>query len=323
MEPEIKNEIPVEVQEKMDKNDIINNENIDDFKLLNMAAQIRDFKKLAAEIKEKKEKTSIEGDEYLDDIIDKMTLEEIKSMDYAKAIEICKPPEGVEDIFGGAFDSKLKEGQFKKDYLIFRKETNIALAGIDEETAKFEAEMAEYEEDMKRLSSDYGDVTGYVRKTLTDRLETAETEEQKENIRTMITMMDYAMSLENVIEFYSNSYRARVAIPNVIGPRKTTTIKNYEKVLADISCRTDFRKFGGIEKRFLPDEYKDVHENAFICAIINYVASWYKNEDNKMNGVFLAQFSINLKNLIYDRFATDKDKEEFIASVCKVIDLVK
>lgn len=320
--------VNVEVVHDPGAEDLITNENIDDFKLLNMASQLNDFKHLADDIRAKKNVIGSE-DDYLDKALENVTLEEVQKMDYAEIIKLCTPPEGVEDVFGTGFDTKIEEGKFKKDYMIFRKQSNDALKGIDEEIAKFTEEIAEYEEDMDRLMKEYSNLSGYVKKTLNDRLESAETEEQRAHIANIIHMMDIALTLDNLIEYYSNDYRARTAIPNVIGPKGKDIIKRYQKVLASINCRTDFRQFAdkryykSIEQDILPDEYKTTHENAFIYAVVNYIASLYKNEDNKMNGVFLAQFSVNLKNFIYDKFESAEEKEIFTKAVCKVVDLVK
>lgn len=309
------------------ENAIIDEDNIDAFKLLSMKSQIADLQKLAEDTRSKQsEFGNIGADkdidvDFIDERIENLTLEEIKALPDAKVDEICTSEDG-ECIL--ELDDPKKSSEFRRDYLIFRKETNEALKGIDDELLKMNEAYAEYEAEMAEVTKTYSDITNYLKHTLEEKAEKASSEEAAQRFRDMIVMIDTALTLDNMIEYYSKPHRARTAIVNILSPSTgKTIIKKYEEVITSVSCKTDFRKFGGIQAKFLPDEYKDKREDAFMYSLINYIASWHRNEDNTLNGLFLAQLSINLKNLIYDKFTTEEDKQTFINAICKVIDLVE
>lgn len=302
---------------------IITSENIDAFKVLNMKSQMNDLQKLAADVKEKQQSMArTDGDiDFIDERIKEWTIEDLKKMNDDEITKICTSDDGT--LFLDDLGDKSKNAEFRRDYLVFRKETNDALASIDAELEKLNEAYAEYEKEMGDITSQFGDITAYLKKTLHEKAEAATTEESKQRYNDMIMMIDKALTLENVIEYYLNDYHARTAVTNVKAPKKgKVTIKRYEKVIKDVSCKTDFRRYGGIELRYLPDKYKATYPNAFMYSIVNYIASWHNNDDNTLNGLFLAQFSINLKNLIHDKFTTPEEKETFINAICKVIDLV-
>lgn len=302
---------------------IVTEETMDAFKLLSMKSQINDLTSLAAQVREQQVELSGSDDDisFIDERLKDLTVDDLKNMPDKLIADLCRDENG-EVVVGGLDDVK-KDNEFRRDYLIFRKETNDALGGIDEETAKLNEAFAEYEADMDKILKEADDMTAYLKKTLAEKAEATEDEAVAQRYRDMITMIDKALTLEDVIEYYSNSFNARTAITNVISPKKgKVTIKRYEKLISDLSCKTDFRRYGGIETKFLPEEYHKKHEDAFMFGIINYIASWYKNDDNTLNGLFLAQFSINLKNLIYNKFTDEEDKNTFVNAICKIVDLV-
>lgn len=325
MSEEVTMTTPTEETVEVSANDngIVTEETMDAFKLLSMKSQINDLTALADKVKEQRaEMLGTEDDiSFIDERLANLTVEDIKNMPDKLIADLCRDENG-EVVVGGLDDTKA-DNEFRRDYLIFRKQTNDALGGIDEETAKLNEAFAEYEADMDKILKEADDMTGYLKKTLAERAEATEDERVAQRYRDMITTIDKALTLEDVIEYYSNSFNARTAITNVIAPKKgKVTIKRYEKLISDLSCKTDFRRYGGIEPRFLPEEYHNKHEDAFMFSIINYIASWYKNEDNTLNGLFLAQFSINLKNLIYNKFTNEEDKTTFVNAICKIVDLV-
>ena len=54
------------------------------------------------------------------------------------------------------------------------------------------------------------------------------------------------------------------------------------------------------------------------------VATWTQctTKDNIVNGMFLSQFCVNLKNLVYDKFETEDDKNTFVTAMCDILDMV-
>jgi len=302
---------------------IINADNMDAFKILSMKSQINDLTTLADNVRKQQAELSGSDDDiaFIDERLKDLTVEDLKNMSDKLIADLCRNEEG--EVVVGGLDDVQKDNEFRRDYLIFRKETNDALGGIDEETAKLNEAFAEYEADMDKIIKGADDMTAFLKNTLAEKAESTEDPKVAQRYRDMITTIDKALTLEDVIAYYSKPFNARTAITNVIGPKKgKVTIKRYEKLLSDLSCKTDFRRYGGLETKFLPEECHNKHEDSLMFAIINYIATWHNNEDNTLNGLFLAQFSINLKNLIYNKFPNDEDKKTFIDAACKIVDLV-
>lgn len=309
------------------ENAIITEDNIDTFKLLNLQSQRSDLKRLADDtLAKQKEFANMFSDtevdvDFIDERIANFTVDDINKLSDDEINNICISPDTGEGVL--ELDDANRTTELRRDYLIFRKETNDALAGIDAEMEKLNAAYAEYEEDIAKINASYGDITEYLKHTLEEKANNATSEESAQRFRDMIKTIDLAMSLDNMVEYYSKPYNARCAVTNIKSPNKgPKTIKNYEKVISEVSCKTDFRRYGNIQEKFLPDGYNNRYPDVFMYSLINYIASWAKNEDNVLNGLFLAQFSINLKNLVYNKFSKEEDKQTFISSICKVIDLV-
>lgn len=257
---------------------------------------------------------------FIDKQIESLSVDDIKSMNGADLIKLCTMENGKLSI-GGLFSDDDIDGI--REYIVFRKETNNSISELNGEISKLEKYYDEYNAEIKDAVSSCGDMTGHIKETINKRIENATTEEAKQRYYDMLKMLDYGLNLENVIEYYSNPYRARTAIVNVKAPKAgKQVIKHYEHVITQVSCKTDFRRFGGIEPNRLPEPYNTKPVDSFMYSIVNYIASWWKNEDNTLNGLFLAQFSINLKNLVYNKFSNDEDKQTFINAICKVLDLV-
>lgn len=288
---------------------------------VNLHTQMKDLDKMKNIIEE--QRTQFNDDlSFVDERIANMTVDEVKALSDAEITAIFTNEDGV-CIIDDIGDTVKDTAEFRRDYLIWIKESGEALANISASTAEINNAIKEYEEDIKNIIGDTGrDMTAYVKNMLQSKYDKAETEENKKLYADMIKSVDSALNLDIVIDFYSNGYRARTAVVNLVSPKtKEPTLRKYHEVMNRTGCKTDFRRFGGIEK-FLPEEYKEKRANSFMYAMINFIAFHHKHEDLKVFGLFLAQFSINLKNLIYNGFCTEEDKETFVKSVCTIIDMV-
>ena len=324
VDEEIIDNAPVEVESA---DDSMNESEYSAFDALRTKAHMSDLQKLSDELKNYQQALAQRGGEevtdidFIDERIKEHTVEELKKMSDDEIIKLCTDEDGK--LYLNDFGTEKESAEYRRDYIVFRKESNEALGAIDDEMLKLEEAYSEYEQDLKDITNKYGDITDYLKSTITKRMEEATDEKAKQRYADMNKTIDMALTLDNVIEYYSNPYRARTAVVNVKAPKSgKTVIKHYEEVLSKVSCKTDFRRFGGLEPRFLPDEYKNKPVDSFMYSMVNYIASLYKVEDKALHGLFLAQFSINLKNLIYDKFTKPSDKDTFIKAICTVLDLV-
>jgi hypothetical protein len=328
METEINNteieETTTETVETVVDQDVYTEKEQKVLKALHTRSEIADLEKMITDTVSKRKQMSLTDDEvditFIDERVKELTLEQIKAMSNDEIKAICTNDDG--DVVITLEDDQMSDA-FRRDYVVMVKETTTALDGMQEEIEKIKVEFDKYDEEIKEITAGFDDLNGYMLSVLDRRIEAAPTEEAKERYIDIKRHMNMALTLDNVIEYYSNDYRARTAVANVKAPKSgKKVIKQYETVLTSIGSKTDFRRFGGIQLKCLPDEYKNRTEDCFMYSIVNYIASWHKNEDNLLNAVFLSQFAVNLKNLIFNNFSKSEDRETFINAICKVIDLI-
>lgn len=306
--------------------DFITEDNVDTIKLLNMASQLNDMKALAQSIKNKANKPldSVDATS-ISDIIDSkvanLTVKDVEAMSDEDVYKIYTDENGkLYDFL--ALDDPKDDVSFKRDFLILRIECLASLSSLDASIASLEESMAEYEDEIKELINKFGNMSGYIKYYLTDKMDNATTDKEKDKYNRMIIAMDESLTLSNVKRFYSNDMNRVNLIPNFVMVKKTANVqKKYETVRTRIRSRTNLFDFGDIEKRYLPEKYH-VRNNLFVFSIINMVASWIKQEDNLSNGLFLSQFCVNMKNLVYDKFDSEEEKETFVTAACEVLDMV-
>lgn len=323
-------ESAVETVEEKDVNPVetlINEDNLETFKLLNMVSQLDDMKRLASDIKTKAV-GPVEGDgaddfiAIIDSRVENLTVEDVKKMTSDDIYKIYTSDEGVRFEFV-ELDNPAKDLEFKRDFLILRIESNKAIADIDAEIAKFEETISEYEEEISELTSKFSNMNEYIKSYLAEKRDAAETEDEKHKYNSMLIALDNALTLTNVKEFYKNQMNRINLIPNFVMPKKTATVyKRYDTVRKQLKMKSNLFSFGNIEKNYFPDKYHE-RNNLFVFAIINMAATWStKDKDKLMNGLFLSQFSVNLKNLIYDKFDTEEEKATFMSAACEILDMV-
>lgn len=287
-------------------------------KLFTAYDQINSINKLRDEMK--KQQRSILGDEELVNHLSKA----VSSMepDAVKALS----DEAIEEIFtidGGEIEiamdfngDKKKEIEFKRDYLVYIRESDIANETLDRELELLEKEINEDQEAIKELLSDFGDLSTFMRAKLQQEFEEAEGS-RKEKLSKTIAAYDDSYTLERVIKTYKD-LNPRNTISDYYN-RADQLFERYMKNIKKIGFNTDITIYGGLEKKFLDEKYHK-YPNLFIFSIIKMYA--HKKDINKTeDGVFLSQLLVNLKYLYGDLFADEGKKETFKNSICKVLDL--
>ena len=326
METEVVDDV-VESDESS-SDELVNEDNVDTFKLLNMVAQLDDMKQLVKSVKDNVSATTTEtkSEESADKIDEKarlLTKEEIEKMTDSQILGIFSDEDGAPYEFI-TLDNPKEDIEFKRDFLIMRSESLRAIDSIDAEIAKMEEAMKEYDEEIKEITSKYSNINQYLISNFTEKMEAAESDEEKEKYANMIAAMKDALELNRVKEFYSINVNRKNLIPNFILQKKTKVIyKKYQTMRKMFKSRTDLFNFGDIEKRYLPEKYH-ARNDLFVFSIINMVATWTQctTKDNIVNGMFLSQFCVNLKNLVYDKFETEDDKNTFVTAMCDILDMV-
>lgn len=79
-----------------------------------------------------------------------------------------------------------------------------------------------------------------------------------------------------------------------------------------------FRYFFNIEENFLPEKYH-VFNNFFLFFFMRFIS--YADPYSKEDQMVVKSFTGSLTNLIYHRFDSNESESEFIAAICKLLDL--
>jgi hypothetical protein len=269
-----------------------------------------------------RQQTAIINDEKILDELD----EKIK--DLTPEVIKALPKEAIEQIY--TIDGKplelniidIKDEQrlyeFKKDFLVYKKESMNANKQIDEALEKFEKEMVENEAELNELIKSYGDLTHYIRQSLQEDYEKATVPEIKAKFEKMIIAFDDAITLNRIFENY-----------NVLNPqnslndyklRSDSLFKKYMGTIKNLGIRTDITAFNNLELRFLPEKYHE-YPNLFLFLIIKYFAHKKDTASKASDGVFLSQLLVNVKTLFTNRFTDENQKQTFLESIEKVLDL--
>lgn len=285
-------------------------------KLFNSVDQINVVKKLREEMK--KQRTDVLGEEQSNRLSEKiahLTPEDLKKMTDEEINELYKFEDGEIEVTLD-FKDKSGETEFKRDYLIYLRETDIALKQIDEELDKLEAEMKEEEAKIKSLLSEFGDLSTFMRAKLKEEYDSSEGE-RKEKIGKVIEAFDDSYTLNRVYDYYTK-YSTRNTIDDYYR-RADQVFNKFMKAIKKIGLKTDLTSFNNLELRFLDDKYHK-HPNLFLFSVIK-MFSYKQDTITREDGVFLSQLAVNLKSLYADSFKDAEKKELFIKSISRVLDL--
>lgn len=321
-----KEQTVIELAKPVDVNDadFINDDNFGAFKLLGLKSKMHDINTIVGDITAKQNEL-VSGDDdtnFIDERLESLTEADINNMTGAQIDELLTDPDGNIVEFEVDFGNDTKRMyQFKKDYLVMRKQSQESLKTFDAEIAKINAEIAECQDEFDRLVDTYGNVSNLIRSTLQTRLDSAQSDEQKNLFKTMLDAFDNAKSLDNVKQ-YCSSYRGRQIIWDIKNDKRSDYIyRRYKKVIDSLGIKTDLTKFNFLEKRFLTEEYQG-RDNIFVFAVIHFISSWHGKQYTKADGLFLTQFTIMLKNLFYNKFEDEHDREIFISNIQDVIKII-
>lgn len=255
----------------------------------------------------------------IEERIDKISLEDLKAYTDEQIDEIFTIDGNKVDL-SNITDDKKKEAEFKRDYLIYLKESNEALKKIDEETKHLEEYLASQEAELNAALEAYGDMSTYFYKKMKKDLEHTTDPKKKEKIEKMVYNYEDAMKFETLYKHYQ-----KYSTKNTIGDyhndiRSQRLYEKYRLVMGKLGLKSDLTSFDQLETRFLPEQYHK-YPNLFLFSIIKYFAHRVGKCEKDVDGIFLSQLSVNLKKLYTDKFKDEEIKNEFLANIMKVLDL--
>lgn len=314
------------VKEKADSelNEIFDDESVKALSVLNKKAQATELSETVKKIRDRED--SFLPDDVADEFSDSLdawcethTIEDIDALTKEGLKEIFT--HGDDEIeFSLDFKNEDESIKFKKDYLKYRKESYDAIVKFDKEIEKLEEEYKEAEKELDSYIKQFGSINGLIRSRLVHMIENS-ADENKEKFEKYLEYYDYGFSLENIKQ-YARSFRGKNIYSDYKFDKNSHKIYNkYLKVCETLKITTDLTKYPDLEERCLEGDYSHT-PNLFLFSIIHYIASLYNKTDELYYGLFLSQLSINVKNLLFDKFDNDEDKHEFIKNVVEILDIL-
>lgn len=307
------------------KDDFIG-DNYDKFKMLSLYSKQKDIVNLKNNIMSNRNSmyNSPEGFKYIDDSIKDYTEDDIKKMSAEKINEIF----GTEDDNPIINTERLSDGtnidtEFKRDFLIFQKQAQDAMNTIEEEEKKLQESIAEEMKMFDDTVNTYGDIQTLVKSTILEKIANADNDHDRQLYQAIMVEYDNGFTLNNLIN-YCQSYKAKNIYSEFrLDNDKTDYIyRRYLKECKSLGIEEDeITRFTKLESRFLPEKYHN-YDNLFMFAVIHFIASWHGKNTNSSRGLFITEFMINIKNLYYNKFDNEEDKESFCNNIIKVLDLI-
>lgn len=327
-----------EITDKGPLNDVFDDEMIKNLELFKHQTELKDMEKLSAAINNKVNEPLLKttGDlfeqvvEYLDVLLDDYTIdqlneltpeevEKIYTLDAKSENENAEPitidvdtPEGVTDF------------EMKRDYLVFRKESNDANKEIAESMKELRASLDEYQEEMKTLNEEFGSIESYIIETLNKKIEANVDSPDRIELYTKIRdAYEDGYTLNRLIE-YVKSYRGKNILADFLQHERSMKIYNrYIKMNKKLGLNQDITRFSGLETYIYDaEELKGVRMNIFVFALIHYIADQKYDEIDKIFGVFVSQVIVNIKNVFYNNFPDGDSKFKFIEAVKNIIQII-
>lgn len=287
-------------------------------KLFGLNEGIQAIGKLKGEITQRK-LSVIKEDDFLAEVenrLETITVDELKVVP-ADIINTFFIHNGEPYSFEIPFEDAERELLFKRDYLIYLKESHTAMQEIDKQMEEMNNELSAHREQFDKMMAAFGGIDNYIESEMRSRYEKAEGEE-KERMATIIESFENAINFNNVYDHFKTQNTANV-IKDLNSSRVQGIYDRYKKVLQLLNITTDVADFDNLEEKFLPKEYH-AYRNLFLFAIIKMYA--YKKDyvSKSSDGVFLAQLNVNLRRL-YNGQLDEAKKEEMVNSICRVLDL--
>ena len=318
--------------------DVFDDKMINDLKLFKHQTELKDMEKLSKAINNKVNEPLLKNNsenyeqvvEYLDVLLEDYTVDQLKELtpEEVEKIYTMDAKSEDEDAESVIIEVDTKEGQndfeMKRDYLVFRKESNDANKEIAESMKELQTFMDEYKEEMKTLEEEFGSIETYIIDTLNKKIE--ENTESPERIELYTKIRDAyeeGFTLKRLTE-YVESYRGKNILADFLQHERTMKVYNrYLKMSKNIGLNQDITKFAGLESYIYDNnEIKNVRMNIFVFTVIHFIANQKYDDVDKIFGVFISQVIVNIKNVIYNNFPEGDSKFKFIEAVKHIVEII-
>ena len=266
--------------------------------------------------------------DYLDTLLGNFTVEQVKNFT-PEEVEKIYTMDALNDgdepvVIDISTDKGKSDFELKKDYLIFRKETNESMKAINESTKELQNYMVEYQEEMNQLMEEFGSMDRYIIDSLNKKIEANVDSPDKIALFTKIRdSYNEAFTLESLTK-YVKSYKGKNILLDFLNYDNSIKIyKRYLKISKKVNIEHDITKYSGFETYLYDTEQiKNVRVNIFAFAVIHYIASQKYDDLDKYFGIFISQLTVNMKNVIYNNFPSGDSHFTFMNAVRNIIQII-
>ncbi|MMZ42318.1 hypothetical protein D1872_38390 [compost metagenome] len=276
-------------------------------KLFGVVNKIKSTKGLISDIEQQQSDFVQASDEQLDHLnafVNSKTMEELKNLSPEELDEVFTFNGQVIE-FQLKLDTDVKKQVIREDYLILLKETGEAKRKLEESLEELDNIYKDSEVEIKQLIHQFGNMDNYIDAELQHKLDSMQTEEEKDRIRVMIEARRNATYLDNLIEHYQSFSVANTMNEYKRQSQGTRVFDKYLKNAKSLGITSDITRLTGIE-RHLPEKYAK-YEDLFLFTVVKYIA--YKKDLRKsIDGMFLHTLLTNISTLIL-KFDTNADEQ--------------
>ena len=304
--------------------EFIDDDNYDEFRMLSLYNKQQDIYRLQKTVKENRSKL-VERPEcldFIDEALANVSVDDIKAMSDSDINKLFDPESEEEHIDIANPEDHEFTTQFKRDFLIFQKQTIITSKEIEEEQRKIDEEVEKCKDELNELVETYKSMGSLIKAKIVEKIGKTTDDHERKLYQSMLVYYDNGFNLNNVINF-AKSYKGKSVYSDFVmdGSRSQYVYRTYKKECAMLNVQDELPRLTGLEVKFLPEKYH-AKPNLFMYTVMAYIASWHNKNTDTARGIFITEFVTNIKNLFYDKFESEDDKQTFLSNIMTVLDLI-
>lgn len=321
-------------------NDLFDEETIKNLDIYKHQAQLNDMNSLLnnvtntmnAPLVSANEENVEEMEDYLDTLIEQYTVEDLKKLTPEEVDRIYTLDTEHDGLSFDHIDISTPEGkndfEFKRDFLVFRKETYATTKSLNDSITELNAYMDEYRAEMDKLNEEYGSMDSYVAAMLDKKVDETTDDPEKARIFTSIRNAYHSAFNLDILTEYVESYKGKNILKDfVLEPDARKVYNRYIKIIKKLNMEgQDLTRFGNFETYVYDDnEIKEKHIriNIFVFALIHFIASKKYDDLDKFFGIFVSQVAVNIKNVVYNNFPEgDTNKFTFMEAARHIVEII-
>ena len=295
--------------------DFLTDDDMNKIKMLNLKSNLNDCTNMVKALETESMRLINDDDEfgkYLDEITTKYTVDEFKSMS----------DEDIEKLYsmnGEPAKSLMKDDiKFKRDYLIFKKQTDETIAKFNAEHERLEKEIAESQEEFDAVCNKFGNISEVMRERIVAMMESDIDDDTRSKFKVYLEEFDDGFNLSQLKKYVSSYKGKNIRADYRLDKKSNKIYRQYLRVCKSLSIKTDLTKLPNLENK-LPEKYHN-QQNMFLFSVIHMIASWSGKDINKSKGIFISQLAVHVKDLAFDKFNNEETKQKFINNIIDVLD---